>query len=651
MIVWLVKCIIVLFSLSGYILFFRKKLRRIPELFIPVFVVSVIANALLVAGYVGILKEFAYLIYFTGIAFMLFYGSMAVRRNACDTDKGMTATTTTGMTAFYMLWFFIAVIMGVYLYGRINITHDDYSHWGIIIKRILKADKLPDSGDTFIQFQSYPEGISVFDYFVCRMTDGNDWSMQWAQFLVNWACLLPLFYGIGRRRKLGILLVTAYSLLVLNVNVPMRSCLSVDTVIALLGAIPFICLLMYIRSRDERAESDFESKLESKFESDFGSAEMSVFLGVVLGFLTMVKTSGLYFFIFFVIVYILNYKGNAKIRNTIIIAGIPVVINCLWQIHFHIAFPQGNLSNHAVSIGRYARIIATRNVKDIFIMFYNFIGNCYGTECYYTVLVMLILYAAIRCTRKYKADRRILDISIWAYVSWMLCLILMYLFSMEDGNLTGTDSIERYRRTIEIFVYMLWIVFLIYDVTEVISFKKAWKSFRSIFTGEPYLKIAHSARTNVEGTQIVGFMSQARDIITVIAIAVVLISMPKDPYGPYKGWKMYMDVRMDLEEALHNQLILPTDHVILYRNMESFKSLSEEEMKHLLAPYQYYQAQYALDSTDITLVNSLSLIGEDIACQPPDKGIVLYILMPSGETIELNEKLNYKQDNKFIRIR
>ena len=181
---------------------------------------------------------------------------------------------------------------------------------------------------------------------------------------------------------------------------------------------------------------------------------------------------------------------------------------------------------------------------------------------------MIILYFSLRVSRKYLSDRKLLDIDIWAFVSWMAGLFLMYLFSMQDSEVYRVISIDRYRRTIELFIYMTWSMFIIKAVTK---------------------------------DDIRQFMSKVREPLTVIAFTVMLVSMPKNYYGPWKGWKMCIDLRLDLLKAMEDKTVCQDDHVILYDSNEYFRNWSTEELKNTLASNEYYIAQYTLNSQDFSM--------------------------------------------------
>ncbi|MGN0513498.1 MAG: hypothetical protein ACI4GD_04395 [Lachnospiraceae bacterium] len=620
---------------------FGRFFKKVPLLYIPIGTISILANVLLISGYIGILGSASFFIVRLGV--ILFLVSVIGR---LIKPHGNTDLYNIEITA-YVIWFVFAMLMAAFLFGRYNITHDDYSHWGIIVKRMLYYNALPTGDDLFIQFQSYPEGISVWNYWVCHFVDGSDWTMQWAQFLVNAACLLPLFYAVGRKKWFGTLIVLIYSLLVLNVNVPLYSSLSVDTVIALVGVIPVITLLLYLRSRDEGTA--FFCHIGPQ---NFETMQFAVIQAIILGFCTMIKSSGLFFWIFFVCVFAFLYNGIHKKKFMAVYIAIPAIINILWQIHYSIVFPEGNLSNHAISLTRYISIIKTRTLSDVLRTIYHFFANSYGLECYYTFIVMIILYFSLRASRKYLSDRKLLDIDIWAFVSWMAGLFLMYLFSMQDSEVYRVISIDRYRSTIELFIYMTWSMFIIKAVTNDISYSGIISKLKCFFGNiknklRNFKELLHKTVTKDDIRQ---FMSKVREPLTVIAFAVMLVSMPKNPYGPWKGWKMYIDLRLDLIKAMEDKTVCQDDHVILYDSNEYFRNWSTEELKNTLASNEYYIAQYTLNSQDFSMYNNWNDI-EEYCSLNPERKIIVYLLVNNEKTKEINSLYGYEENNKIIRIR
>lgn len=635
--IWLCKCILVLFSIAGYVYLLRKIMKKTPALYLPILSIAMLSLLLLFCGYAGVLKTGGIIFYYLGMGLLLVavIEALATRKCVITQSEGVV----------FLVFSVLAILMAAFLYGKYNITHDDYSHWGIIVKRMLVHDALIDSTDPFIQFQSYPQGISVWNYWVCRFVDGKDWTMQWAQFLVNWSCLMVLGYSIGKHKQLGYVLVVLYAILELNVNVPMYSSMSVDTVIALVGAVPFMMLIMSWRCNEKEGTSQCGISLPYA-----NSMEMTVVQGILLGFCSMIKSSGLYFWILFLVTFAWTYRDSKKCKKMITLFGIPMVINVLWMIYMNCNFPEAGASNHAISLERYLRIGATRSIDEIEQTIFHMIGQGYGTECYYMMLVLVLLYVCLRATRKNSSDGYILKLDIAAFLSWMLCLFAMYVFSMEDGEIVRVTSIERYRRTIEIFIYLTWCPLLIRAVSD-LDYERLVQQVRAGLDYCRKNKVSWSGLLKMEvgRKDIRNFFVRMKDFCLLLACLVMFLSMPKNPYGPWKGWKMYIDVRVDLERALDEGEISEKDHVIIVRASEYFRDYSPEELKSSLACNEYYMAQYALESHHFSLMNQKEMI-EQYRLEHPEEGIVVYLDLPDEELIQYFQEMGFDTTQKLIRL-
>lgn len=59
---WLIKCLVILISIMGYVSLFGRFFKKVPLLYIPIGTISILANVLLISGYIGILGSASFLL-------------------------------------------------------------------------------------------------------------------------------------------------------------------------------------------------------------------------------------------------------------------------------------------------------------------------------------------------------------------------------------------------------------------------------------------------------------------------------------------------------------------------------------------------------------------------------------------------------------
>ena len=81
------------------------------------------------------------------------------------------------LTPGCFLFIVAALLIPLTMQGRILIYWDDYSHWGLAAKNLYLLDALGNAPASTIQFQSYPPGITLLQYFFTRLDPSFSESM------------------------------------------------------------------------------------------------------------------------------------------------------------------------------------------------------------------------------------------------------------------------------------------------------------------------------------------------------------------------------------------------------------------------------------------------------------------------------------------
>ncbi|MCR5216517.1 MAG: hypothetical protein K6C69_06230 [Lachnospiraceae bacterium] len=499
------------------------------------------------------------------------------------------------------IWNFLVILLGmiiftIWIYGIHMDTHDDYSHWALVVKRIYTMQAFPTASDSMIQFQSYPLGISVWDYYGCNMIGFSDWTMQWMQFLLNLSCFLPLFYCLGGNKRAWSPLLVLFSILMLNGNVPIIKSLSVDTMIALVGSLPVILLLERIRWKEYQDRRILASYMESK-EAYWG-------IGILLAMNLMIKNSGWYFLILWSVfaLWMLPESLVNRIKNILQVWILPILVTVFWKIYSYVNLPNSEMSNHAFSISRYGKILATRQGEDLSKFFYYFLGNSYGIECYYVCLLLLIIWILCYVMRKTTFARRLLQISVTTYITWMLALMAMYLCSMTDSEIDKVVSMDRYRRTMELFLYMIWTYYLVGYLSNH-KMKDIFSKMKDIIPKMKDIFLKKCAAKDVQP-----LISHSILPLMFIGLISILVSLPKDWYDPWNIWHMNIDLRKNLEQGFRDGIIHSESNLVIYSENKFFLESGTTDGTKQQYSNEYYLAQYALNTNQFIVSNDLKEI-------------------------------------------
>lgn len=157
-----------------------------------------------------------------------------------------------------------------------KLTHyDNFSHWAVIVKYLLSADRLPGPGAEIVAFRDYPPGSSLFIYYICRYAGRAQGIMLLAQNSLILSCFYAIFGIIKEKRRFllySFLGMGCAMLSYLNLTIRINNLL-VDFLLPLLalasGAVSYRC-------REE-------------------PLKLCMLQAVILGFACIVKESGLFF--------------------------------------------------------------------------------------------------------------------------------------------------------------------------------------------------------------------------------------------------------------------------------------------------------------------------------------------------------------------
>jgi hypothetical protein len=184
-----ILAIILFLSLVGYSLAWGRIL-RLPFGAALISIISLLICVLFVAALAGWLRPVDAVLLFGGIAALATF-ALPAWRQALRRELVSPAAVIFGL-GFVVLF---VLTRGVQL-----VLWDDFSHWGMISKFLLLADRFPRVPGS-INILTYPPGDALFQYFAARLLPFDEGNLIFAHGVMEIAALLPLI-AMARWRDL-----------------------------------------------------------------------------------------------------------------------------------------------------------------------------------------------------------------------------------------------------------------------------------------------------------------------------------------------------------------------------------------------------------------------------------------------------------------
>lgn len=417
----IIESLFFMLSFTGYLYVAKQKLML---WFAPLAVISMISIILYFAGLAGILSEMALTVLVGGLGCFIYMLLRICRKKIIF-----------HMPRLEIICMCAGCIIFLFLVGRQNFTHyDNFSHWALIVKRLLCTDRLPGITDNLIVFKDYPPGLSVFIYYVCTFLGRGEGVMLMAQTGVILACFWAIF-GIVRESRRFLLYsfmgMGCSILSYLNLTIRINNLL-VDFILPLMSLA--VIAAVYRLSDDLK--------------------KATVCTSCFLAFTGIIKSTGLVFaaiaFIFYLWMILRQKKYTFLSRLTMgICTGMCMLLPyILWKIYLNdtfgamvYKFSMSASSSEYMSADRSLYGQITRDfLKNIFepsgraihiFVLFNFLG------------LVAVCYARVVIKKSWKLGRILLlaNIITIAYYGGILGL---YLFSMPESEAVRLAGFDRY---------------------------------------------------------------------------------------------------------------------------------------------------------------------------------------------------------------
>ena len=431
--------VLLLLSFRGYV-FIISRFGRIMSWFVPVACTAGIGLVLFWGALLDIADLTADLILAGGLACFVAFVIYSVRGKVGRMKWNMGRFCFLAGTAVFSL-----------LSLNLKLLHyDNFSHWALIVKYLLCADRLPGADTAMIPFRDYPPGSSLFIYYVCRFAGHSQGIMILAQNSMIFACFYAVF-GIVKEKRRFLL----YSFLgagcaissYLNLTIRINNLL-VDFLLPLLG---MASVSVTYRHREEQGR-------------------LCILQMMLLGFTVIVKSTGAFFAgvagaytLWTMIRYGAGASGGRGInfmRGLLMAAGaaLPALA---WQYHLHTALAgfegkfgqwlQESTGKAAAEYGAPAgKEFYGQITEDFLRAVFDPSGRAAQMLFLCTVLAAgAVLYAWVKKKRR-RALERILPAAVLMTVLYYAGMHRMYLYSMPAQEAVRLAGFERYACSITV---------------------------------------------------------------------------------------------------------------------------------------------------------------------------------------------------------
>lgn len=424
---------LLLFGISslGYWEFFRKKC-LVGIYFLPLVTVAVQSCVLILGGIAGLLAPAAWTLYLLG--FLLLGWALWL-------EKGRNWKA-------YLSWGFVFFLLGLfltamYLRGKVFTHNDNFTHWAIVVKKLLTADRFPNITDTDIGFPYYPLGSSVYIYYFCKMVGAAEPLQMLAQSYMMLAAFLPLFSCARRNAAAAGLALVGLVVMIFGYSIRINELL-VDTLLPLVGMAAVLYVLVVFS--------------EENISSEKKKYALWMLIPVLI-WLSQIKNSGLLFSYAAIALLFLYPRWCPELLNCKLAAAAgPLLANLIWSGHCSAVFPQELQEKHALTIGNYTQTFMEKTGDNMLWIAWKTIRYMLTREGLFWILVWVVVLGVLTWLLHRAGKKgffRLLAGLAGMHLIYMAGMVGMYLFSMPIEEAMTLASIERYSRSLDISAYYL----------------------------------------------------------------------------------------------------------------------------------------------------------------------------------------------------
>ena len=515
--------------------------------FAPGLLCGIIGTAVFLSGIAGILDVQAAGLWIGSILFLISgLGMLICSVVHKESFRGFLSWTC--LLMLLLAGWFLYTLHGMKLTG-----YDDFTHWGIIARILVREGRFPLPADRGLTFQAYPPGSAVMIFAFSRLTGlREEWAWLFAQALVTVSMFLPLT-AFGKNQKQQAVL-TVVLLILISKNTFFINLL-VDTLVT--GcALYSICFCMYEREH-----------LEKKF----------LLLIPVMAFFITVKTSAVFYVVTVLLYAAFRIRKNRKTgacrerplpswlvpAAAGLVAFIPFL---LWRQYVRDHFPAGMSSKHALSLEYFRATMGDKTWDGVKYILVQLLKSFFspGWEALYLLIFGLALAVFLRRRSRGRDN---------------------------DGKQAAPGGHEMLPDALAIIFASGAGYFLSLAVSYIVSMPWAEASVLAGF--ERYLHTYTAFACGILSIAMIAAMEEGKEKTLWLSIWLLLLLLtPQRRYDFYLPWQMQDEPRTAFDKLTEN-IEKPYD-----RNI-TLVFEKEPENWGYIADYFTYMAEYVLDAPSV----------------------------------------------------
>lgn len=404
----------------------------------PFIAPSVAAGAVIIvmmlAGMANVLKPTAYALYAAGILCLIYI--CAVKRVAPRWKL---------LLACGLFLSFLAVF-----YRGCYLKHiDDFTHWGIVARFLLRHDRMPVGADNITWHQSYPLGSACFLYYAAKLLGDADSILLTAQSFLIGLLFLPVLSLIQKKNKIlypiaGLLFWGIFSYTLRDRN------LQVDILINAFGIAAAAGIAHYRR--------------------DLRRALLAALPSMIS--MIWLKNSGLFFVLCSGAILVCTARRGGMPRGKRILLGlcaiaIPILAYLLWSLRVRLNFE--TMGSHAISLTAYLSNFRAKGASEALEIAGKMFRALITPHYWPTITTLVLIFAAgltlltARRLPRHTARRihRALLAAVGIYGIWYMMLFFNYAFSMEAEGLELAGHMRYNATGIQYITSLIFILMLL----------------------------------------------------------------------------------------------------------------------------------------------------------------------------------------------
>lgn len=440
-----IKLFLFCVSNVGYWEMIRRN-TKINIYFFPSLTIAIQTTVLFLSGILNLLREMTGLLYGIGIIWFIY---------CVYIDKGIKWIKNY-INVGFMFLAIASSIMLLFERGKIFTHYDNFSHWAIVVKKMIETNRYPNFEDTIIMFQEYPLGSATYIYFFAKLVSISESVQMFAQTYMMLSCMIPLFIFEKKNKMCTAIIVTSVTNFFLVYNIAVSNLL-VDTLLPIVAICGFIYAYYYCK--------DFDDKFEFYF---------IIFYTV---WLIQIKNSGIFFVIVISLWILINIQNDKKVVQRVICTIIPFLSVIVWQKHCKYVFVGATSSKHAMTAENYKTIFGEKTIEDIRLICFSFLEFAITWKDVWLTIGVIILVGFLVFMFSKDVKKIFIKLTLFSiimYALYQIGTLGMYLFSMPTNEAISLDGSGRYTKTILIAVVYLMMILVVKSIscseTKIIEF-------------------------------------------------------------------------------------------------------------------------------------------------------------------------------------